>query len=34
MPFAVGVGLKKDGTRSIFGGIGGNGEGCSGVGEV
>ena len=34
VPFAVGVGLKKDGARSILRGISSNGEGCGGVREV
>ena len=34
VPFAIGVGLEKDSTRSIFRGVSGNGEGCSGVREV
>ena len=34
VPFAVGVGLEKDGTGSILGGISGNGEGRSKVREV
>ena len=33
-PFAIGVGLEKDHGRSIFRGVGGNGEGCSRVREV
>ena len=34
MPFAVRVGLEKNGTGGIFGGVGGNGEGCREVGEM
>ena len=34
MPLAIRVSLEKDGTRSILGGISGNGEGCSKVGEM
>ena len=34
MPIAVGVGLKEDGTRCVFGGVGGDGEGSGEVGEV
>ena len=34
MPVAVGVGLEEDGTRRIFGCVGGNGEGGGEIGEV
>ena len=34
VPFAVGVGLEKDGAGSIFIGVSGNSKGCSGVREV
>ena len=34
VPFAVGVGLKKDGTRSILRGVRSNGKGCSRVREM
>ena len=34
MPFTVRVGLEKDGAGSVFGGIGGDSEGCSEVREV
>ena len=34
MPIAVGVGLKEDGTRRVFGGVRGDGEGGGEVGEV
>ena len=34
MPIAVGVGLKEDGTRRVFRGVCGDGEGGGEVGEV
>ena len=34
MPFAVCIGLEEDVARSIFGAVGGDGEGCSKVGEM
>ena len=34
MPVAVGVGLKEDGTRRVFGSVRGDGEGGGEVGEV
>ena len=34
MPIAVGVGLKEDGTRHMFGGVRGDGKGDGEVGEV
>jgi hypothetical protein len=34
VPVAIGVSLKKDTSRSEFGGIGGNGERCGEVGKM
>ena len=34
MPIAVGVGLKEDGARRMFGGVRGDGEGSGEVREV
>ena len=34
VPFAVGVGLEKDGAGSILRGVSSDSEGCGGVGEV
>ena len=34
MPVAVGVGLKENGTRCMFGGVGGDSEGSREVREV
>ena len=34
MPITVGVGLKEDGTRRMFGGVHGDGKGGGEVGEV
>ena len=34
MPIAIRVGVEQDGTRGIFRGVGGDGEGRSEVGKV
>ena len=34
MPVTIGVGLEKDGSRGIFGGVSHNGKRGSEVGEV
>ena len=34
MPFSIGVGLKEDGARCMFGGVRGDGKGGGEVGEV
>ena len=34
VPFAIGVGLEKNGAGSVFRGVSSNSEGCGGVGEV
>ena len=34
MPVSIGVGLEEDSTGCMFGGIGGNGEGCREVREM
>ena len=34
MPISIGIGLKKDSARCIFGGISGNGEGSGEVRKV
>ena len=34
MPISIGIGLKKDSARCIFGGISGNGKGSEEVRKV